>query len=379
MKINLPIKIHNKFEIEVKDVTTGEIVQKGYAENIVLDAYFTSTSVHNANTYSTEVSFYFGLYIHFGRGQGELNSNRVSLFEKIDALKTEKVDLVINQAPLPSYGTKKIVLSPENYVGETVTEVGVGWDPPGDIFTHALIKDSAGNPLILGPKTGVQEITIYSTVYFVPLFEPGITLFYPATNNLVAGFVGWHQTALRTAQYRGDDRNPHLRINDAASTFPQATMFSQNGYGSMRRYQRIPTSEHNKKIKTLAIGNKSGIGSAGSPFSNCFHVDLPTLAENESSMWSGWEFDKTPIGVGDGATTEFPLPWDEAWLDKPKTIYVDGVATVVTWTEDTITFTTAPADQAPITGSYWVKYVPKDENHVLDITFDINYAEGVTT
>ena len=45
MDIKLPIKIHNRFDIEVKDITTGEIVQRGYAENIILDNYLTTTTI----------------------------------------------------------------------------------------------------------------------------------------------------------------------------------------------------------------------------------------------------------------------------------------------------------------------------------------------
>lgn len=49
MEIKLPIKLHNKFEIKVKDIITGEVIQKGFAENIVLDnllvsSYFCSNS-----------------------------------------------------------------------------------------------------------------------------------------------------------------------------------------------------------------------------------------------------------------------------------------------------------------------------------------------
>lgn len=387
MKIDLPIKIHNKFEIEVKDVVTGEIVQKGHAENIVLDAYFTTPYVHSTGTVVTRNDSFVGSVIAFGKGTGELSSSRTTLFTYLDSKEALQHEIVINQAPLSSYATKYIKLLPEEYIGETITEVGVANSLHSSykhlVYTHALIKDSAGNSLTLGPKTGTQEITIYSTIYFVPDFEPGITLVTSAANHLVSGFVGWNVTGLRvssSSESWSGINGPRLFINSMNPDFNSSNIpFSQNGMGKLRRYERIDTAQHNEKIKTISVRSRYGAYGFDYPHAQCFDVNLLTLAENNSSIWSGWGFDKTPIGTGDGSTTEFPLPWDEAWLDKPKTIYVDGVATAVTWTEDTITFAAAPADQAPITGSYWVKYVPKDENHVLDITFDINYAGGVTT
>ena len=75
----------------------------------------------------------------------------------------------------------------------------------------------------------------------------------------------------------------------------------------------------------------------------------------------------------------FSLLWDEARIDKLKKVYVDGieVASGITWSSNSITFDTAPADQLAITADYWIDYIPKDSYHELWIEFSITVGEGV--
>ena len=55
-------RFHNRFDIEVRDKDTGELKQKGQAENIILDRIYTRLC---------NFSSYFS-YIHFGQGTGIL-------------------------------------------------------------------------------------------------------------------------------------------------------------------------------------------------------------------------------------------------------------------------------------------------------------------
>ena len=84
------------------------------------------------------------------------------------------------------------------------------------------------------------------------------------------------------------------------------------------------------------------------------------------------------MGVGDGNTKIFNLPWDEAWLTKPHKVYIDGAEKIsgVTWSADKLTFDDAPLDMLNITADYWVKYIPKDINHETRQEFSIYYGEG---
>lgn len=366
MKISLPIKIHNKFEAEVKDIITGKIVGRRYAENIILNNMFSSS-----NFFTESSNSYVGYSMSYGTGSGVLDPARTTLFNHIGQKTRTTVTTVFSQPPNISFSTRKIVIAPEEHVGESISEVGMsGYEFTPTVYTHALLKDSEGNALALEPKTDRQEITIYSTIYLQPNFEDGIT------------FNGSLSTFSRSTDANG------LLFQGTLHSYAGSDgtlMVNSLNVGSFRMYKsgslvksplkRIPTNTANVKIKTIEK-YRTDSSSAFNQFG--IKLNLETLAENSSTIWSGYEFDKAPIGIGDGSKTIFNLTWDEVWMDKPKTIYVDGVQMTsgFTFNEGNITFDTAPADQAVITADYWVKYVPKDSDHVLDIQFDYIFGEG---
>ena len=166
MDINIKSKIHNKYLIEVRNIRTNEVKQ-GFAENIILDNLLTSEKF-----IGTHYQDYVGYKISFGRGTGTPDPLRTTLFDRIDSKVGVLVEKSFNQAPQVSYCVKKIVLLPSEYIGEIITEVGIS-DASTTIYTHALIKDSEGNLLVLGPKTSEEEITIYSTSYAKVILEKG--------------------------------------------------------------------------------------------------------------------------------------------------------------------------------------------------------------
>jgi hypothetical protein len=371
MEIKLPVKIHNKFEVEVKDIITGEIVQKAYAENIILNSFFT-----NGHFATSDINQVFGRMIVIGRGTGVLSPSRTTLFNTIGMLTAGGVEYVANQVPLPSYATKRIVISPESYVGETITEVGIGQGNSGVLLTHALLKDSEGNQIALGPKTDNQEISIYATVYFQPNFEEGITLWgslgVTATENgnaILMSCMMYGPSNLKNTT------STYLYVNGANQNKSWAWSSYSNGVLTMPVFRRTTAENNDTKIKIIAFGSTYAIGTRPS---SSIRVDLETLAENNSTIWSGYSFTNRQIGVGDGTTTVFNLTWDEVWDSKPKAVFVDGVEVTsgVTWTSGSIIFDTAPTDQSIITADYWVKYIPKDSDHVLDISFTLVMSEG---
>lgn len=363
LKVNMKAQIHNKFEIEVKDITTGKIVQKGYAENIVLNGL--------VNAYvQTLTGYYFGNSILYGRGTGVLSPERTTLFDYINGKSVENVEYVINQIPVPSYRTTKIVILPAESVGEIITEVGIGFNSgSSNAYTHALIKDSEGNQLALGPKTDTQEITIYATVYVTFIADTGIQLrIKDGRNSLMDMATGY--TQIRPT----DDGYEDIWVNGSYVAPLSEPYFIRDGWSLSTVLKRLETAMGNGKIKTLSVENSNTDYNR-----RCWLIlYLETLAENASTIWSGYNFLQTPVGVGDGTTQTFNLTWDEVWEGKPKAVYVDGVeaASGVTWTSGSITFDTAPADQAIITADYWVKYIPKDIDHVVDFQISLTFGQG---
>lgn len=362
MQIEAPISIHDRFDIEIKDIRTNEFVQRAVAYNILLDSFFeyNFTGVWNN-------------YILFGKGMGTLSKSRTSLFNSIGGKASEREAYDIKQAPAISRITKKIVIAANEYVGETFTEVGQG---PNNTtpYSHALIKDSEGNDLVLGPKTNVQEITIYATTYFKPDFESGITL-----QNAILGYEDRFNNSLHRA-FLGYG-TPYLT---AKSSYSRGLNIGNTNYGDFWFSKvasgklaiptfRLSTDQANGKIKTVIVGDRAEYYT----YPSHLNLNIETLAQNNSDIWAGHQFINKKIGVGDGSTKVFNLPWDEAVLTKPHLVRVDGSeVSGVTWATDKVTFDAAPDIGLDITGNWWVDYIPKDSDHVVDFDFSILLSEG---
>lgn len=152
MQMNIDINFHNKFTI--RTIRDGEIIQEGYAENIVLNNSF--SKVCNFLPYFTA--------IQFGSGTGDLDPTRTSLFAPLGA-KTATTVETIKANPI-SKVTKRIELLPNEYINQYIREVGISdsTNTSGTLNTHALVKDSEGNPISIY-KTNIDKIEIYATVY----------------------------------------------------------------------------------------------------------------------------------------------------------------------------------------------------------------------
>lgn len=355
MEIQANAKIHNRFDIEVRNVKTGEITQRGYAENIVLDNYFVTSAINKGPQGHT-----IGSVIRVGDGIGTLDPSRTELFNLIGSYATITSEdvTVFKNPPEVSYVTKKISILPSELIGKTITEVGIGdYILYSRIFTHALIKDSEGNPLTIGPKTAEEEIIIYRTVYADITLENGVTL--------LTGYSNSPNYLLRALTMY------NLIIDSTVAVANSSTVnfsLSRIGTGKFSGEFTILQTHSSGKVKFIDIRY-------------LVRLDIEELAENDSDIWSGHEFQNKLIGTGDGIITEFALPWDEAWLTKPKKVYVDGleITSGVTWSGDRIAFDIAPADTLNIAVDYWVKYIPKDTDHEIRAAFYINYGEGTAT
>lgn len=368
MEINVHANIHNKFEIHIRDINTGEITQKGYAENIVLNHLLSHPYFGGSSNYCLSA------YVALGRGTGVLDPTRTSLFNKIGTVFTADIESNFNLPPTPSYITRKGTIGPTIFVGETFTEIGLtnATFYPNNVFTHALIKDSEGNPLALGPKTDTQEVIIYSTVYFTLSLPLGITIaggINPLVNNF-NGIIAWGLLMHTNIRQAINEMRWYTNLD---STYLGSKPYVHVGGNKYASGGRLETTSASGKLKTLVQNSTVDIYGT-----TCFglSINLVTLAQNNSPIWSGHHFVNTLIGVGDGVKTVFNLPWDEARLDKPKVVYLNGIETAVTWAAGSVTFASPPANLLEVKGDYWVDYIPKDSNRVVDFSFNITFGEG---
>jgi len=294
MKIEQDVKIHNRFDIEVRDSITGELKQTAQAENILLDSIY--TRLCGGSTYFVN--------IHFGTGTGVPVATRTSLFTHLGT-KTAVDEELVKAIPLSSW-KRKIVLAPEEYVGQTITEVGIAWGSTATyLMTHAMIKDAEGNPISI-TKTATDVITIYATVFVT--FSTAIPelkwMGLPNSNTLMNYLIGGAAAPSGSFGLRGYELSyGRLGSTSIASWISDAA---------------------NKKRKTdvKRFDINTGTGNVMAlDFTNMFTLALPA-----TGIFSGQPYIAVPIGTGDGVKTLFEIPSNNiqgGMLD----IKIDGIVT----------------------------------------------------
>ena len=274
MKQEVKCNFHNRFDIEVRDKDTGELKQKGVAENMILNRAY--NRICNFNSYFN--------YIHFGSGTGTLDPSRTTLFTPLGN-RTATVDEIIKEYPV-SKVTKKIILNPEEYVGQTITEVGIS-EVTNAINTHALIKDAEGNPLSI-TKTDIDVITIYATVFIELQDANDVTFSKFATNSLVNYFTD------------GSAMNPSLLLGDIGEATTMNTIGYRRSSHSLTRLSDVP----NRKV---SFSTRLDIHTANYDIREIALDDICRVGLEDSMIWSPYTLAGIFIGNGDGEKTAFDL------------------------------------------------------------------------
>ena len=277
MNVKAGVNFHNRFDIEVRDLKTGELKQKGQAENIILDRMY--ERLCNFNSYFD--------YIHFGQGTGTLDPSRNALFNKL-GYKSATTEETIKAFPVSKW-TRKITLNPEEYAGYKITEVGIS-DSSSYINTHALVKDAEGNPLSID-KTDTDVIVIYATV-FVELQNKSENIYFtnlPNNNNLLNYLLG--------------GSSPSSSYINLGKKWTKGNMLDDNIILSKKG--TLSTDILNrKKIVSTRFGITEGNGPiAEITVFNAFNATLP-----EVGVFEKYALKDVNLGVGDSVKKQFVIP-----------------------------------------------------------------------
>ena len=333
-KSNIGLKIHNRFDIQVKDAETMEVVRTAQAENIVLDRIYTRLLAFSS---------YFDQIV-FGTGTGALSAGRTTLFNKVGN-KAAVQDSLVRSYPT-SVWTKKITLGTEEFNGNTLTEVGIS-ETTTNINTHALITDSEGNPLSV-EKTNLRIIDIYATVFVEVYSVDSGCLFYG--------------NGLRDYLTGGSAPSNVIGLHDVvnneieAITNLTATRTSNSSEKSLTWTVRFNVEHFNKDVRAI-----DWVGGG-----------LRWLIPR-TGVYTGTARTNVQLGVGNGLTDTFELPNKEV---TGLTVKVDGATTTAysIGFPYNVVFDTAPANDLLVTADYTTKYIPKDSEHVLDVIMKIQFA-----
>lgn len=275
--------VHNRFDIEVADARTGEIKQRVTSYNIVLDQYFNRLIGR-----SSKIG-----YIHLGTGEGTPAVNRTSMFTFLGAKSNSVVETV--KAYPTSYTRRKIVLSPSDYVGARITEVGFGYSTSsGSAVTHSMLKDSEGNQIAI-EKTDTDVLTIYATFYLtIGETVSGVYVLPTPNNNAIIPAVledSYTTLTLTLGAHNGLDTADDLAnssISGKSSITPTSDLAN-------RKWQ-IPVTRWN-----YSEANSHMISSIGSPTIAAWLLPNPDIFPQIT-------LSNLPVAVGNGSSTKFTCP-----------------------------------------------------------------------
>ena len=199
------------------------------------------------------------------------------------------------------------MLNPEEFVGATITEVGVAFGATNtNLVTHAAIKDAEGNPISIGPKTAEQVITIYADIYFElgafdAMYSGQIRWVQPLANNeLLAYLMG------------GTYPTQQFRVTRAPE-FSNGTAPGSHGQSANILVADWIKDAANKKVATpvrrlgVSVGNGEirGYGLGSSNTAGTIRAQYPI-----SGVYTGKRIEGEVLGVADGVKTVFNPLWE---------------------------------------------------------------------
>lgn len=309
--LDLRASIHNRFDVEVIDAFTGEVKQRARAFNLICDALWTRL-LHTSSGGAWSPQTYFN-YILFGSGEGTPSASDVALFALLGAKSADDSTTSGDVGSGVIYRQGVVTLQAEEYVGATLTEVGVGYDST-HIATHALLEDMNGNPISI-EKSATDVIRIYATIYVhfsAGGWYGGSVSLAPDVNDYEEQFF----RALTGKAYQTYFVIPGVGTRTAALTGPTRTMTTVVDAATKKitASTRIPAGEQNLPIRCIVVEVARASSSA---YYGAFTFCLTPGA------WAPMaEIKAEPCGTGDGSATGFSTAFP---VKTGGNVYVDGV------------------------------------------------------
>ena len=298
----LNASIHNRFDIEVINAETGKVRQRAQAENVICNQLWSNMF----NSYDSTRQW--NNYIHVGTGTGTPSTADTSLFNfrGYGTPSTSNDVYSLNNSTGVLSLKRKITLLETQYVGSTLTEVGIGsGTSSGTLCTHAMLKDMNGNQISI-VKTSTDIINIYSTV-FVHWNAAGISNTHCIFESTTDPFVQW-LLGLSTG-------SPIWYAIFYNGNYTGNSM-SKGNYGSSTDVNFAVSFNASNKTLTQTI---SRMAAADGNFTGGINsIKCPPFAIPLSNDYT---ITGESIGTGDGSAKDF---FTDFGIANAPTIYVDG-------------------------------------------------------
>ena len=407
MNIKTKASLRNEFTLERRKAIfkpdgswePGELVQEAKAHNIMTNRGLNTAAYHFGNrrgsvgdgpgkifahdSTTNQDNLRIGGVVQVGDGDGTLDPTRTTLFNRLAGY--------VTSYHAKDYGdtwasyTMVYTIQPEQLVGENITELGLSPVLSGNISSHAFLEDSEGNPISITNKTDLEVVIIYATVYIAISNFAGNVDYPTGLENVFLSSV-YNNRAMSD----NSDNINRISIGSSNQEFVSGGAEANGVYtlvanksdtantsasvGVLEFYERFGTTTGNdQKIWEIGLGTRNGASWNSDDAKNVFRCRFPT-----AGIYAGHTITDELLGTADGTQTVFTAAWDD-WNDTANVIKVDGAEVTTGFTIDksagTVTFDTAPAS-GEVKGTYGVDYIPKDEQHVIDIAFEIHFVDA---
>ena len=354
-KISVSVGLHNRFDIEVLDAATGELKQKAQAFNVICDTLW--NQIFSSYSNQPAINAYFK-YILFGSGSGTPAATDTTLFSRLGAKNNwSDYTRVFRPAQSMGYTQAVITLQAEEYVGSTITEVGIGYDSTHCV-THAMLEDMNGNPISI-TKTDTDVIKIYATIYLhwttggayggmlnlSRSINYNMSLLSRLTGSTYYGTAFWKAEIYRTSRSNvlQGTISPVISLSTSMSTAQRKVTFSG----------RIPAGERNDPIMYLEIYGISNASDGNPNYVNDYYLAM-------GSWFTPPQIAAEAVGTGDGTAQDFSTAFP---VKTAGTVYVDGVAA------SGVTVRTGPANGAALQSWLMLYYTIASGNPYFNTSF----------
>lgn len=339
-EVNIKANIHNRFDVEVIDATTGAVKEKAVGYNTICDGLWSQVLKEfvDKTTYFRSIAY--------GKGTGVPATSDTKLFSQVSSKSVSNRKFTYNRKTGVMSVTYEITLLETEHIGVTLTEVGILGDS-SVLCTHAMLQDMNGNPISI-TKTSTDIIKIYATVFvhFEPLgYKNGSIYIFLPGNNVDADLAdGWYFGTALLAKLAGVG---HYWWNGgfvfSGGFAPMTSYYSETGIVTENSVSVGCSSTINTSSKVItmtasrlpaASGNLNGLTriykccGTTKGFSDYydspemfFIVGGPWLPQGDT-FFPASEITNEAVGTGDGTTTDFALDFVFA---HDVTVYVDGV------------------------------------------------------
>jgi len=315
VKLENEIKLHNKFDVKVLDLS-GNIKLEQVVYNVVLDNIYTRLL--------DWMPFFQG--IAFGTGAGVPAGTDTGLFTHLDWKNFSQLGCgtIEETSNFPIFSRKRrITIYEDEHIGKTITEVGVAYsddtDTSGDgsitysgLVTHAMLNI----PIV---KTNLDVIQIDATMYL----DFTSYLMSKYSNN-----VYWmYNNTLTDYFFGGDIPSCYFYLSDGRY---KDNVVNSNQLGKSAAIARTDWIKDaaNKKVSTPVIrfgtyegnGDVRGIGFGSSTTKGIFGSVFPV-----TDVFTEYQITGEELGTGDGETVNFDFAHDGI-IAETAIVYIDDVA-----------------------------------------------------